>query len=196
LKRKEERDISAEEATYRVAPIDRRMMLAIQTRTMIGFQRCVSSLLAEMLYSTADGTHLGLTIPLRVALDLPVGIVLLRVVNRDSIGEFSRFSGVRGKVGRFGRDERRVKAKQFDRKGVIRCGCAEGLESNGGFSLIDVGEVGLRGRMLFIVKTKNRTSSETKEAGKARMGRTYREGHNGKSREPDRNNNSYVAHTE
>jgi hypothetical protein len=28
------------------------------------------------------------------------------------------------------------------------------------------------------------------------MGRTYREGQSGKSREPDRNNNSYVAHSD
>jgi hypothetical protein len=141
------------------------MMLTIKPCAMIGFERGVSSLFAKMLYATANSPHFGLTIPLRVALDLPVRIVLLRVFFKgDYIGEFGGFSKVRCRVGRFRSDEIRFKAKQFDREGVIRSGRVKGLESNRSFSLIGVGEVGLRGRTLFIVKIKNRTSSGTKEA--------------------------------
>jgi hypothetical protein len=138
-------------------------MLAIQSSAMIRLQRGVSSLFAKVFNSTPDSAHLGLTIALWVALDLPVRVVLLRVEG-DVIDEFSRFSGVRCRVGRFSGDERRVKSKEFDGERDVRCGRVKGLESNRSFSFIGVGEVGLRGRKLFIVKIKNRTSSGTTEA--------------------------------
>jgi hypothetical protein len=136
------------------------MVLAKETCAMIGLQDGVPRLLSQVLDPSTNGSHLRLTVTVWMALNVPVGIVVLRVVKRGGIGGFSR---VRGEVGRFSGDERRVDSEKLDWEGVIGRGCAKGLESNGSFGFIEEGKIGIRGRKLSIVMVKNRTSTEPKE---------------------------------